>query len=209
MNLNYSDSSITKDTKIVLITVPHGSCPINPQGHECDFSALYAAAFLNKIFMEKFTVNKKNLWPILLIPDVPRKECDLNRYNCRNKPYRSLIRKKIKELDTRVKFVLDVHSFPSNEKSFGDNIDVALLDNPSEKKQSFETYSKVIQKNLKNEKLNSVLLQGINNDIQYEMKTKFILPSILVEFNESNSTKTDSLICTLIVNTLNDLFGSK
>jgi hypothetical protein len=66
-----------------------------------------------------------------------------------------------------------------------------------------------MNQNLNEEGIKSVLLQGINNDIQYEMKNTFRLSSILIEFNEQNSPMIDYKICKSVVNTLNEIFASK
>lgn len=89
----------------VVISVPHALCVESRRTVEnpCDD---VAAPFAKKLQSE---LRMRGVISTLLLSSIERKQCDLNRVQCRNTEYRQ----RLTELMETPVFVLDVHSFPA------------------------------------------------------------------------------------------------
>lgn len=103
----------------IIITVPHCECAYpftkSQAGRICDTRARKSAEILNdeiKLYFKNVSVFYSNLLRTLM---------DGNRYESRQSAFRTGIREDIKETmeNGKIPLVLDVHSFPNTEKSFG------------------------------------------------------------------------------------------
>lgn len=96
----------------VIVTVPHAAC-YDSYYRICDTRALQAANIVSK-YLESFNLN------VILLANykVLRTEYDMNRPNSRNSNYRNQIENTINQIfarGDRVSFVLDMHSFPTED----------------------------------------------------------------------------------------------
>lgn len=94
----------------VVISVPHAVCVEGRRSAEnpCDD---VAAPFAKKLQSE---LRARSVISNLLISSIERKQCDLNRRQCRATQYRQ----RLSELMKTPVFVLDVHSFPATTSMY-------------------------------------------------------------------------------------------
>jgi hypothetical protein len=166
----------------VVITVPHSFCKGDETKsfHYCDLGALNAAKCLNN------KINHSRLF----IADVNRRDCDLNRYQCRDREgFRVHIRDFWNTND--VKCVLDIHSFPDTEYKWNEN-EIVILDDQGRSK-----FSVSLADFLKSNYVKVALWTGVSNDIQDEAHERGLLAT-LIEFNETLSQDRLDYICGLI-----------
>src|SRR5207248_1426846 len=104
----------------IILTVPHSSC-LNEPERTCDLIALKAANHLKNALESNATVH-------LFKADKNRYTIDYNRFQGRFTPWRSQIRKNLKDAS----LLLDIHSFPNESDSFGllngDIPEIVILD---------------------------------------------------------------------------------
>lgn len=157
----------------VLLTVPHKACPPNsPPNHLCDFVAETSAVALYQYLGRK---------PCLLIGNIPRTQCDLNRIQCRQTKFRKELRKEIKSGD--YKFVLDIHSYPPDledkELREWSKYDLVIMDRLPETQ-----YGDLLTKLLQKAGVNCMRVLGSKkNDIVGEARENGLY-SVLLEFKE-------------------------
>jgi hypothetical protein len=155
-------------TKGVLITVPHGLCPIHRSVYDrrCDVVASYRADKLNEALVEA------GLRTILLRADLPREVEDLNRAPSR---YSTEFREKVRGEMRSGKYdlLIDVHSFPVGGVNWPNNA-VVLLQDTERDMESNEALARDLQ---------TVVVKGIHNDIIDE-SAEFGIRSVLIEFIE-------------------------
>ena len=197
-----------ENTKVIL-TVPHAICPkdISKSVHKCDLIAKEAAYCLrdSSLLIEK---NKITILEPLIPKDTDRTVCDLNRFWCdpekkekraRDHPFRRKLRELVEENKSKIKFVLDIHSYPENIDNKWRFYDLVLIvDNPAFYAEDFVSFMNEMN-------IETLLQKGKGNDIHVEMRTVFNLKSMLIEFNEKflNKKKELELICSFIILWLN------
>ena len=184
----------------LLLSVPHAACPSEPaHRHLCDSLAPAAARSIASAYGAD-SVH-------LLLGDVPRSIMDLNRARARDSTrYRERLRKLMRDNPHAV--LLDVHSFPAGEASFGPtDVEVVLLDDSSPP----EAYSFALRNTLLDADVSVRLMLGSRvNDIQEEARERG-MRALLVEFNESLAQRRLDHIAGAVVRWLSNLgfFTSK
>lgn len=158
----------------VVITAPHGYCPIPcSQQRQCDCVAALWASKLNK------KLQAAGVASTLLIPLTPRSEGDLNRIWTRDSPYRQQLTKAMES----AWLVLDIHSYPPPHWE-GHN--AIVLDDrwpPPQSLLQFSTATGI-----------AADVRGQGNDIQDEAHGRGI-EAFLIEFNEQGDiTKQNEMI---------------
>src|SRR5579871_4021548 len=87
--------------RIAVLTVPHARCPNAPvvtvglmtiRGHQCDTTAAIAA----ETIANALRMNPKFETVSVLLGDVSRDQCDLNRAACRNSIWRTAVANKVR-----------------------------------------------------------------------------------------------------------------
>ena len=193
-------------TNTVIITVPHATCPRIPKhltmdlvGHICDFKAKEFAKELQQALI------KRGYKAILLIANVSRKECDINRPECRTMSFRPRLTKLYCEFKAQKNktWIIDVHSFPTKEgfsKAFGHN-DIAVLD-IAEKRIEIPGNINQLVRRLK-ENISTKVYQGkLNNDIIREARQWGYFNSTLIEVSEGISPRNMKQAINAIVDTI-------
>ncbi len=180
------DSVNSKKKTWIFLTVPHQKCPEgNSKNHLCDILAQQASECLYNASLQI----EKNQVTILkpFIPKIPRTECDFNREYCnmkkkeipaRGTEYRTQIREFI-TMNDKVKFVLDVHSYPPTHVPWKDAYLVVIDD----KKPNSEKYTSDFVKFMNTIIIPTKIQPGDGNDIHVEMR-ELGKKSMLLEFNE-------------------------
>lgn len=181
--------------QIVIITVPHSECldreDLIFKIRTCDYRAEQAAKILYHQLIQNGIKSE------ILIGDITRIKIDLNRKESRNTQFRTQLASKIKQYiseDYDV-FVIDMHSFPSNDFciyfiSFPQVSQFAHL--AAQKLERFTTIP---------------IYKGQNNDI-IEQAYDLGATSILIEVNEDKNKLSDKLLTTILAN-FSRLFNSK
>ncbi len=189
-----------------IITVPHATCPRIPKhvtmdlvGHICDFKAKEFAEELQQALV------KHGHKAILLVAGVSRKECDINRPECRTMSFRPRLTKLYCEFkaEKNKTWVIDIHSFPKKEglsKSFGRN-DIAVLDIAKKRNEIPGNVNQLVRR-LK-ENVNTKIYQGtLDNYILREARDWGYFNSTLIEINEGISQKEMKQAINAIVDTI-------
>ena len=153
---------------------------------ECDLAAEKFSRMLRERLGFLLRLDASRL--VLLLGDVPRRQCDLNRFPCRAMPFRDRIRGELRGADA---MLLDVHSFPSGE--FG-NAHLAFLDvEPSVSGgwspfvDDLNRYLRTLS-SLEGARVDSAVFRGTTeNDILVEAIRMGNRRNALVEINESLS----------------------
>lgn len=176
----------------IVITVPHALC--NSKTVNCDeISKKMSIKLVSKL-------SSKNSNLKVFLGDIPRYECDLNRYYCTKSEKRlareTVFRKKVKHFINRSTrkyriFVLDVHSY-SNSKDH----------KPGSKLRGHEFYVLTLTKNnfISNHFVQFMKNKGFKGDWFVENKQNDItlefsnLENFLIEFNEDLSKKRNDQI---------------
>lgn len=167
----------------VIITVPHSSCPeisskvdMRKVGHICDFKAKEFAELLQQALVQR------GVKTILLNAKVTRKECDINRPECRSMSFRPRLTKLYCELkkEKYKTWIFDIHSVPDRSR----RPDITILDIAETR---IEVPSAIHQLN---KVLDATLIQGnLNNDILKEARDWNYTNSTLLDINEGISGK--------------------
>ncbi len=122
---------------LIVITVPHAPCPERiPEGsHPCDLASPGAANLLHSVSRRHFRDVE------LLEADVPRTIADQNRPWGRGTQFRNRVATLVVDGRSagRSVYVIDVHSFPSNEKGWNE-YDVVVIDPRPDYAPSFVTF---------------------------------------------------------------------
>ena len=190
----------------VILTVPHAKCNFKLQGHYCDLKALEFAESLTDV------LQKKNIKVILLVADINRSICDINRIQCRSESFRPKLTNILNEKkNNKELWILDIHSFPNGIKSFEQYPLVFLelnyiVHNTSHHSMDiklpskiFKLYSKLINKGIA-----ANVLAGTNdNDILFETRNMGYQNSSLLEINESITCSEMNKIVNIIVDEIN------
>ncbi len=170
------DSEETKKKKIVIITVPHAACPLWPtEGHPCDYAAPNMARRLELEFELRDRLRTE-----LFIATTPRVVSDMNRVESREMAFRRRLREYVRGNRESLCCLLDVHSYPAHDKSYGP-FDLVLL---PQGRSIGSYYYERIEEAVHNAGHRVGVFEGARNDIQAEMTTQFDLESVLLEFNE-------------------------
>jgi hypothetical protein len=187
-------NNMNNDT-ILLITVPHGYCPKTIE-RECDLIAYKSAECIKNIMEKKFGIST-----IVLVPNREREICDENRNEkCSiNSDFRKEIDNTIKLYKNKIKFALDMHSFP-DDSDFGPN-ELFLLDDYSPP----EPYSYDFVKDMKKRNISIGWSRGKNNALHTLFRDKYGIKSFLLEINESLESRF-KIICENISNEIKKLF---
>ncbi len=177
----------------IVVTVPHAVCPafFSAPDHPCDVLAERAARCIHAA-----SATRRGEVEVLepFVPsDTSRQECDLNRRWCdpetrkksaRDHPYRVRIRRFVREHRDRVKFVLDMHSYPPSHRRWGAHSLVAL-DDDEDRDGLPARYVRDFVAFMNGRGVPAVALLGKDNDIHSEMRTELRVRSMLLEFNEA------------------------
>lgn len=102
----------------VIITTPHASCPANNTHHLCDTIVKELSRLIEQKLKEAKRAVKR------LVGDIPRNECDLNRWDCRETTFRKELKRVIAIPGNAM--LIDLHSYPPEEPGWGD-FDTILL----------------------------------------------------------------------------------
>lgn len=194
--------------KLLLLPVPHatpyhhGVTHIISKrgemvGHLSDPAALPFALQLKKaIEYENYREHSESLqeegWLVEIIGgNESRVNCDLNRVECRGRPWRRSLHSQMKTAS----LLIDVHSFPPEHRDLHCYF---IVD------ENYYDYCTLVQLNefLVESGVQSRIFQGSQNDIideAYEMN----LCAILFEINEGNSMETNQFIAKKIAQWLN------
>lgn len=175
------------EKSVVLLTVPHAVCPtpLNvAQAHPCDLLAEDAAEAIYQ---------HQRAAPLIAAPVVPerttRQQCDLNRRECRDHPWREQLRERM--CDAATAFVLDVHSYPAREPRWAEYEVVVLDETPAG--HDFQPYVASFVRFMRREGVRAAAFRGANNDIQQEARALGIR-SMLLEVNEGLRNQPSRLI---------------
>ncbi len=199
-NNNTANNTANNNKKIlIIITIPHAKCPnVQNRLHLCDFSA---KANGEKLYSLLQNAKNPSILSEIIIGDIPRNVCDLNRFECRNN---TVFRKRIRTIINENKknkniFLIDMHSYP-NQDSFGKNADVVLL---YKNKDGFSNHAvnlwNFLGRNTKESGIKIILIKGKDNDIIYEAQNILSTKSILIEFYEKLSENNINIILKQIV----------
>lgn len=165
------------DDAVAILTVPHAVCPPQARGHMCDIVAPSVAKAI-------WAAGGDAVEAPYVPSNTPRTECDLNRTECRDHPFRNMLRERLLR-EPRVGFVIDVHSFWRTAPTFSPHELVVLDDVPSG--GTFPTsYVRDYAQMMAKRGVDIAVIRGIKNDIIDEMRTRGV-PAFLLEFNESLS----------------------
>jgi len=166
--------------KFVILTVPHAACPTGILGylphHLCDFIAEKAARGLDERIEVPHT---------LIVGDMERLDCDLNRPHCRDTPFRHRIRTFIQKFKSSHQvWVLDIHSFPHAMTDYG-TAEVAFLEDG----ETASRYTSDLADWLRTNEIFARVHVGAADggaDIETEARSLGVR-STLIEFNEDLS----------------------
>ncbi len=162
----------------IVITVPHSKC--NGGGwilfdpHDCDKKSASFARKLNKAFKRESKLNT-----ILILGDVNRIECDLNRKSCHDSKkyeFSKKLDKFLKEDNTNL--LLDIHSFPGNHITY----ELYILVLSGDKKSM--NISKSLYVFLKKNGVDIAATEGDKTNHILYLGYEYSIPSVLVEINE-------------------------
>ncbi len=171
LNGTRADSNTFLDKKFtkIVVTVPHA---VDPQGAKCQSRNICDSMATTFAAIVVDGLKLRNIPHAFLIGDINRSILDLNRSESRNTEFRRRLRKEINEHV----FVLDVHSYPKDEKwdNQPDINSVLLIDDPG--------HAFLIQHFIQ-----SRILIGIKNDIEDEVHERKG-GAALLEVNEGSST---------------------
>lgn len=173
----------------VIITVPHSLCfktRSDDDSHTCDYAAESSARI---IFDNLKTPDK-----YIVLNNIPRYECDMNRFESRKTNFRKEIRRKFKEAN----YLFDIHSFPEMKKEPFIN-DVYVIDdtNPPTK-LSHNLVDYLIDSGYRCKLYNG---SGVN-DITNEAKENG-LQAVLIEISEDLSYNIRVKLCKQISSFIN------
>lgn len=175
----------------ILLTCPHAYCSASlSEKHLCD---PIAEQMTNELYRQLRghleDVDKE-------IGGVPRPECDLNRSQCRNTPFRQRISNKMKNGNYNI--ILDIHSYPPDSE-YG-SYEITILDDRGIH-PSLSSYS--LYKFLASYGVTVGLLHGKQNDI-IEEATSIGTDAFLIEFDEGKSTDENYYFIKLITEWITD-----
>ncbi len=116
---------------------------------------------------------------------------DVNRPACRDAPFRRDLRARIKANRSRLRFVLDVHSFTDEAWDFAAaGIELVVLDDDlGSASGSAAPYTLDFARAMRAAGIGVKVMAGEKNDIHARMRHAFGLRSFLLEFNESLDKK--------------------
>lgn len=178
-------------TKIIL-TVPHAQCPLLLNAHHCDTIAPTVAKELRNY------LSSQNYKVFLYFGNVPRTVKDLNRVEARNSNFYQKVFGILEPGD----ILIDVHSFPPNEKRFGDNDFVFYeFKNPPNGAFVDELF-----RNVKSNRFYYSIMEGSDINLIVPDALNKGVKAVLVEFNERNIGHESQLAETVgesIVRTIN------
>jgi len=150
----------------VVITAPHAKCNENDiKLHMCDLISGEVAETLHKKLINSGIYSK------LLIPDLRKIICNMNRLRCRKTKFRLRLTKYMRN---NCKMLLDIHSFNKI-----DNCDLYIIEQYNTPQYVLDLINKFNDNNV-----SSKVFTSFKNDILNEARLMNI-KSILLNFNES------------------------
>lgn len=150
----------------VVITAPHAKCNENDiKLHMCDLISGEVAETLHKKLINSSIYSK------LLIPDLRKIICNMNRLRCRKTKFRLRLTKYMRN---NCKMLLDIHSFNKI-----DNCDLYIIEQYNTPQYVLDLINKFNDNNV-----SSKVFTSFKNDILNEARLMNI-KSILLNFNES------------------------
>ncbi len=174
-------------TTTVVLTVPHAACPtFQTQLHICDWTAEKVARCVSGHFLSQ-------PFQIFANTTVIRSDTtDMNRRGARTTQiYRKKILEYVQNPKHKVKFVIDVHSFPGFLVPYG-RWEVLVLDDF----QPRAAYTIDFVRSMRSKGIFAAWMPAKFNDIHVEMRTVAKVDSFLVEFNEAiPNYRLETLIC--------------
>ncbi len=182
---------------IILITVPHAIQTI-ASGDE---TAVRAA----KILKQSLQKVAKNIVLYAFIGDEARDICDLNRIECRAKPFRRRIRNTLNMIQTTTTdpaLLFDIHSFPA--EAFN-SLEIYFL---SEQGHSQQQWVIELARFLSQKGVTLAAKPGGSNDVITEAIHKFGAFATLIEFNDMLEFERVQTICTWIAHWVQQWFFS-
>jgi len=168
----------------ILLTVPHAIS---------EYTAVNAAKCLETVLRKAsphITIHNH-------IGDEGREICDLNRRQCRDRPFRQRIRNSLTMLQ-RPALLIDVHSFPPVEL-----VEIFFL---SEQNHNPQPWVIDMLRFLLNKNIRATIRRGGENDIIASAIHNFDAYATLIEFNEALSDERMKEICQYIVGWLQQRF---
>lgn len=179
---------------MVDITAPHAFCDESNPERNCDRVARAAADALHQALIQRGITSHE------MSAHTLRSDCDLNRDVCYNHPFRIQVRNHV-ESDPGVRVLIDVHSFPPQDPSWG-SLEVVVLDDYSTRMRSLAAgiYTALVDGGA-----DVIQAQGVTNSIQDEFNRGGI-QSTLIEFNEGLSNQRLFELCEIIADHLARFF---
>ncbi len=156
---------------MIVITVPHAACLESNADHNCDeLAPMVARIFSEEIHDVPFS---------MLLGNINRNVCDLNREESRDTDFRKMLRR---YFEVEPGFLFDIHSFPADDPGEYEGVDVAIATNEAD----MEEYLCPLSDFLYSQGINNHVVAGITGDIIEEAK-EYDIESYLFEFNEALS----------------------
>lgn len=193
-NYNYFKD---KTKNIIILTTPHSFCK-KSSVRTCDVKASKFLSILSKHLRE--IKQKDREWSIkTFASNTFRDKVDLNRMSGRYSDFRPMLRDFIEKNTKNIFMVIDLHSFPEDYDGFGEKVHLSILDDTSylnvkewsneetpmmQQHQTFPLYVIKLQEILDKANIATSITPGSINDIQNEVRTKWNIPSVLLEANE-------------------------
>ena len=153
---------------MMVITVPHAS----GLGHNEDHNWDEIAPTVANIFHEELG----DVPHVVLLGNINRNYCDLNREESRDTDFRKIVRS---YLDIEPEILFDIHSFPSDDPDEYEGMDVAIATNSKDA----EEYLTPLSEYLNECGFENHVVTMIDADIIDEAK-EYDIESYLFEFNE-------------------------
>ncbi len=178
--------------EVVLLTVPHRLCISKENlSHTCDIKAEEFARSIYK------NLNKAKL----LLGDLNRSGCDLNRAWCyKIKEKQSNFKKVFEEYlrkKNELKFILDIHSFPTSSELYHELYIFVIVDDIKSKTQANELHD-FLEKN----KIDAPIINASDTNHIIFQSYKAGIPALLLEINEDLDSSKINEFSLLITNWL-------
>ena len=191
------DAILRGRMKSVVLVTPHSLCTKDaPPGHWCDSASLPAALCVRDELNRRSGIADTHL----VESYTPRYLCDLNRPQCRDRPFRKRIREIVdgEKRSGRDAMVLDVHSFPREGVDWGAGELVVLDVHPST--GTWYGYNVDLVRMLREGGIDAKLVKGSQmNDITVEFNAPpYEIVATLIEFDESSTDSKRKEICFII-----------
>jgi hypothetical protein len=155
----------------VILTVPHARCPLHNKDHNCDVIAPAVGRAL-KSYLER-----QGMDVFLFMGNVPRTECDLNREGVRKTHWYKTVFNELRMGDV----LIDVHSFPSDDRKFeGNDIVLYWFHQPNNL-----DFVNALVDNMRSDFMVATM-EGNEYNTLVRDALKLGVKAVLIEFNEKN-----------------------